>query len=913
MTRHTFLIIAVLFMLSVSGGRLYAQQDLIPYEDDEIASVEEEPVAEEEIPGPIEDYTVGWKKNSGLFTYYTDPETMRVLITLKPGQLDHAYFISSTLTKGTGDEMFPAPMSWGEDVFEFRRVGDSIEFVEPNYQITTVMGEPMARAVEMGISDIILGRTPIEVEDENDGRIAFDLGTFLMSANNIEIDAWYYGLSLMVDYEGSHVEEIKGFPLNDEIDTRVVLFGAGDAFGSIINNAQEIGLHYSLSEPPEPGYLPRLADDRLGYFLDMSLIYSVETDKAETRYQRYITRWRLEKADPDAELSEPVEPIVFWIENTVPYEYRDAVRDGILFWNRAFEQAGFKNAIRARQMPDDADWDPADIRYSTVRWFVSPQAMYSIGPSRTDPRTGEIYDADIGINADMMRSPFRDYELSVAPIRRSLEALFPPGWPNLNGRQVRWDEETYEILENQISPDGVGAMNDDFAAIHALEAARGIEILEMRNGFDPDSPEVQEYVHDYILSLVAHEVGHTLGLRHNFCGSAATSYWNLNRKSWTHQHGLSSSIMDYTSGNISPEGKPQGEYWQTTPGDYDRWVIEYGYIPIDAATPEDELDVLNDIAKRAPQFRYGTDEDVYGWSRNLDPDLYMWDLSDDTVRYYGDRLTASDQIIDRILEHWSDPGTRPPRIRLAFIYALWDYILASAAVPRAVGGVRAYRDHIGDPDAHPAFIPVSAEDQRRALEFLDTRIWSSESYRFDQELLNMLARDRSRTFDWYGLATGNRDFDIHQWVMMIQEEPLYWLYDSLVLERVLNNEMRMPDEAEVFTMVELFDTVRNSIWSELSAVAPIDSYRRNLQRAHLEMVSGIALNPAYGTPEDAVTLARRDLIILRDEISTLLASSNAENLDTMTTAHLDECLSRITLTLDAPITRGGGGGIILQF
>ena len=887
-----------LVLLLLPANTLLAQEDIIP--SDEWG--EEAPA----VVGSIEDYVAGWTKIEGMFTYYKDEATRRVLVSVNPDQLDHTFFVSVTLSRGTGDWGFEAPMMWGELPFQFRRNGTMIEFVEPNYTITTVMGEPMARAVERGISDTILGSAPVEAEDEGDGRVVFDLATFLLTSSGIDLTSWSWGYSLAVDLTGAYVDQIRGFPLNDEIDTRLPVYSAGGPAGYTPLGSQILWIHFSLSQPPDSGFKPRPADDRVGHFLSMSMNYSVETDRTDTRFVRYVNHFRLEKADPEAEISEPVEPIVFWLENSIPYEYRDAVREGILLWNDAFERIGFHNAIEVRQMPDDADWDPADIRYNTVRWFVSLTDNYAIGPSRADLRTGEIYDADIGVSADMMRSVYWEYRLSVEPIRSVLESLFPPGRPSLNGRQVRWDQDTLDILSRQAERAMSPLDRDCYAAVHAFEGARAAAILRSRGMMEPGSPQEEQFYHDYLVSLICHEVGHVLGLRHNFAGSAGTPYWKLNRIFWTREHGLSSSVMDYTTANVSPEGELQGEYWQTSLGDYDYWAIEYAYKPIDAETPEEELDALGEIASRAPLYRYGTDEDMYGWTRNLDPDVYAWDLSDDPVRFYSDRLTASGQLLDGILEHWSEPGTRPADIRRAFYYAIWDHILASLAVPRLIGGVRTYREHVGDPDARPAMVPVSAEDQRRALQFLRDKLWSPGAFSFDPELVNMLGRETLPTFDWSLLFGGIRDFDIHDWVLSVQSEPFYWIYDPVLLERVLNNEIRMPEGAEAFTLVELFDSVRDAVWSEIATGASIDSYRRNLQRAHLEMIIGIVLDPAYGTPEDAVTLARRDLVLIKNRIGALLSGDAVSGLDPMTAAHLDECLSRINLALEAPMTRGGG-------
>ncbi|MCX6644840.1 MAG: zinc-dependent metalloprotease [bacterium] len=449
--------------------------------------------------------------------------------------------------------------------------------------------------------------------------------------------------------------------------------------------------------------------------------------------------------------------------------------------------------------------------------------------------------------------------------------------------------------------------------MRTMDLGRSLDVLASRDEFQEGTLTEDEYVHDYLVNLIVHEVGHTLGLRHNFAGSAMTPYYDVNHEYWTRQHGLAGSVMDYTVSNISPRGELQGEYYGTSLGDYDRWAIEYGYKPLDAATPDAELPALGEIASRSNEFRYATDEQVGGWSRNPDPDNGLWDLTDDAVRYGRDRLQVADQLMTDTLAYWSDPGTMPSKINQAFIYSFYDYVIVASNVPREIGGVRVYRNRVGDSGNTPAMAPVSAEDQRRALAFLNEKIWSSDSYQFDPAILNMLGRDQRDYFDWMSMYTGIYDFDLHDWVLMAQTSPLYWIYDPLVLERVLNNERRMPDGGDIFTMTELFDTVRNDIWSEVTAGENIDSFRRNLQRAYLDMITGMYLTPANGTPEDAVTLARHDLVVLQGQISAAIAGDGPTILDEMTVAHLEECLSRINLTLQAPMGRGGNVGITLMF
>src|SRR5205814_6480949 len=180
----------------------------------------------------------------------------------------------------------------------------------------------------------------------------------------------------------------------------------------------------------QTGYKPRIADDRVGHFTTVQ--QDLTSDHSQSPYVRYIHRWQLEKSDPTAALSAPKQPIVFWLENTIPVEYRDAVRDGALLWNKAFEKVGYKDAVVVKQQPDSCDWDAADVRYNTIRWFAGVDATFAIGPSRANPFTGEIYDADVSIAEGIVRAARRlgeEYISPVIPTSQGLEQQHPVLFP----------------------------------------------------------------------------------------------------------------------------------------------------------------------------------------------------------------------------------------------------------------------------------------------------------------------------------------------------------------------------------------------------------------------------------------------------------------------------------------------------
>ena len=208
---------------------------------------------------------------------------------------------------------------------------------------------------------------------------------------------------------------VKNYKDNTELEIAATFASNGQSQMDTVPDTRgvTINIHYSLSKLPETGYQPRLADDRVGYFL--SVVKDFSKQGKTDQFVRYINRWDLRKAEPNVAVSPPVTPIVFWIEKTVPYKYRAPIREGILEWNKAFEKAGFVNAIEVRQQPDDATWEPEDINYNTFRWITS-NAGFAMGPSRVNPITGQILDADIIFDADFIEHWLKRFDLTPPPM-----------------------------------------------------------------------------------------------------------------------------------------------------------------------------------------------------------------------------------------------------------------------------------------------------------------------------------------------------------------------------------------------------------------------------------------------------------------------------------------------------------------
>ncbi|MDM7914142.1 MAG: zinc-dependent metalloprotease [Candidatus Eisenbacteria bacterium] len=819
----------------------------------------------------------GLERTDGFFPIYRDRDRGKLYLEIPQEQLGQEFLLAITRSGGDGD-LFDNAAMLDSYVCLFRREGKKVQLYRPNPSFVAPGDSAFARAIERGVSGSVVIALDLAARPHPERKsLLVDPSPFLLQDNGwVASSLRDHPSGYRLDGGSSYVDRIQSFPKNLEIDA-VLTFRTDIPKAPMSNVVDSRSFshryHYSLVETPPAGYAPRLADDRVGHFLTMLQDYS--NTRSETPYVRYVDRWRLEKKDPAAALSEPVQPIVYWIENTVPVEYRDAVRRGILNWNRSFEAAGFKNAIVVEQMPDTATWDPADLRYHVVRWMLQPGASYAVGPSRTDPRTGKILDADIRVSADIARVVYREWTDQVAPISMG------PGV----------DRAGFETLE-RVYAEGM-----------ANQASFGLGLAGARGLFDPDSPEGRRYLDAYIEGLVCHELGHTLGLRHNFKSSTVNDLQQLQDPDRTRRVGITGSIMDYTPVNLASAGQTQGEYWQTGPGAYDDWAIEYAYRPFGASTPDAEWDELQAIASRAsePELAYGTDEDARGYSSiGIDPTVSLFDLGSDPIAWAGVRLDLANELWGKMDSYLSKDGMRYVRYRQVFSQGLGEYTIAAMIASKHVGGVYHHRDHIGDPGGRIPFQPVPASKQREALDFLATRIFSESSFRIPPELLNKIAPERFPTFEgqlWY---TQRIDPPIHGMVLALQQGPLARLFDPVTLSRIQDSELRFAPGEEPFRMIELFRELRKAIWSEADQGRPVSSFRRNLQRAHLNHLVQLVISPEPGTPEDATTLARADLKAIRAACER--GAGNA-GLDSMTRAHLDETRDRIGSILEAPVVR----------
>lgn len=837
----------------------------------------------------------------------------RLLAELDSAAMNRDLIVLISIARGIGEGQLLGGMSWGfgdDWLWQFRKVDDNIHVVRRNIRFRAAKGTPEESAVRFAYTDSVLYSLPIITMGPRGGAIV-DFSQIFMS-DLPQISSVQPGFQFSPSK--STWAAVKGFKDNIELEVaaaysispNVQLDSVPDARSATIN------VHYSISALPDTGYQPRVADDRIGYFLTVLKDYSKKG--TDDNFVRYINRWDLQKADPSAELSPPKKPVVFWIEKTVPFQYRKAISDGILEWNKAFEKAGIVNAVEVRQQPDNADWDPEDINYNTFRWITSG-AGFAMGPSRVNPLTGQILDADIIFDADFIRF-----------WKTEMETFTPKSIAAMTGGPVDIDE--YRAMIAGLPPSHRHSLmcRCELHTGMSRELALGSTMLAATKT-DPAeaAKEENKMIMQGLKEVAMHEVGHTLGLRHNFKASTLLKVDELHDTDKTKDVGLASSIMDYNPTNIAAKGKKQGDYYSLTIGPYDYWAIEYGYKPFSGS---EESAGLKKIASRSaePALAFATDEDT----RGIDPDplVNRFDFGKEPLDYAKARSEMIEELIPDVVERVTKDGEGYQRARQAFGVLLGNYGSSLFFASRYVGGLYVNRDHKGDPNGRPPFEIVPADKQRAALKLLSERIFNDKPFAFPPSLYNYLAATR---WSHWGVREPERtDYAVHDVILMWQQRVLDQLLSSLTLKRLHDAELKIDADKDVLTVAELIDTLTKSIYSELGTIKAgeytnrkpaISSVRRNLQRTYLKRLSNLAIGPqgssallalmggsgggmslssSSSVPEDVQSLAYAELKKLETSMTKVLDGD--VKLDAYTSAHLTESRERIRKVLEAQLT-----------
>ena len=819
---------------------------------------------------PMKDILKDAKSIPGFFTLHQKDE--KVWLEILPSQLGKPFFFSYNVPRSIGERGLYGSQMGGSKLVEFQKIGNQVQLIAKNTQFFAKEGTPQAQFVAESFSDSLMGSVALVSAPHPETK------SILIEANTL----------LFSDIPGYQTRLEASFRMPFALDTRNTSFATVKSSETL--TGLEVKAHFAVSKLSAPSMVPsqvpttpppsttpdprslfvsfyysfmplpmpmaiRMADERVGFFTVARTDYTTDLNvKPKTHL---LKRWRLEKKDSGAAVSEPKEPVVYWLDKNIPEKYRASVMQGVLEWNKAFEKAGFKNALVVKQQQATDDFNNMDARHTSIRWFTGADVGFAIGPSQADPRTGEILDADIGMSDVFARGARRT------------------------------------VIEDMLRV----RSNDGEICEHAQEAAEelnyALDLLEAR-GLELDSPKADALAQAYVKDIIMHEVGHTLGLRHNFRASTVYDLKQLQDPSFTKLNGIASSVMDYNPFNISPKGEIQGEYVMSTLGAYDYWAIEYGYKQFEAGH---EAQGLAQILSKANQreLQFDTDEDAgFGAMGGIDPMVNRFDLGSDPLAYYKRRMQLSRELWERLQNLNLATGESYERLTRSFRSGFSQLARVAPLAAKYIGGVHTRRERAGS--NRLLFEPVSAGLQREALQLMTKDFLGTDSFKFKPEFIARLAVDRLESSS----LQGGLQTSVASLVAGVQKGILDQIYSPAVATRLAEVGMKVNDPRETLGLSDVYDALQDAIWSEAKTGQETSLIRRNLQREQLRRMTDVLVKPAGPWPADARS-------ILRDnarQLSVLLNKTLAKpGLSKTTRAHYADSLDTLNASLQASMQR----------
>ncbi len=591
----------------------------------------------------IEEKTRDLKKQQGFFNFYWDENTGKIWLEVEAIDTEILYVVSLPGGLGSNDIGLDRGLLGGGRIVKFTKVGRKVLMVQPNYDYRAVTSDAAEkRAVEQSFAQSTLWGFVLEAESNN--HYLIDATDFLLR------DAMQISNRIRSRQQGNYVLDktrsavylprTKNFPLNTEFETSVTFTNSDGITGSFVNStapsaeAITLRIHHSFVQLPDNEYKPRLFDPRSSYgpisFFDYSTPVSEPIEKL------FIRRHRLKKKDPTAALSEPVKPIIYYLDNGTPEPIRGALLEGASWWNQAFEAAGYKNAFQIKLLPEDAD--PMDVRYNVINWVHRSTRGWSYGNSVTDPRTGEIIKGHVSLGSLRVR---HDYLIA-----QGLLAPFENGTPLEDGNN--------KMLKM------------------ALERLK---------------------------QLSAHEVGHTLGLMHNYAASVS------NR----------ASVMDYPhpTAKLNAAGEIDlNNAYDNKIGDWDKVSIAYGYqdFPTGVNEPAALNKILSDAEKKGLQFISDQDANNPG---TLHPQAHLWDNGNDAVSELKEVMKVRTKALSKFGEKNIRPGMPMAMLEDVLVPIYFYHRYQAEAVTKLVGGM--YYTYALRGDGQTVTRALSKEEQQKAL------------------------------------------------------------------------------------------------------------------------------------------------------------------------------------------------------
>lgn len=757
----------------------------------------------------ITDLVKNTKACEGLFTLYQDTTNGSVKMLVKKDQINQEFIHFYYVENGAVEANAFRGQFRESIIFKIEKYYDHIEFVQQNAHYYFDPENALSKAADANISRAVLysGKILAGSAEEGGYLIQTDdlflqeiLGTIKPTGID-KFNPFSFKLGGLSRDKTKYVE-LKNYAENTDVVVEYVYENSSpiNKGTNAITNARNVSIlvQHSIIALPENDFVPRYDDPRVGYF---TTEVTDLTSMSATPYRDLIHRWNLEKKDPAATLSEPIEPIVFWIENTTPVEIRDIIKRAGETWNIAFEKAGFKNAIQIKQQPDDAAWGAGDIRYNVIRWTSSPTPPFGgYGPSFVNPRTGQILGADI--------------MLEYAGLSKSLknEQIFAT-----QGLEMYLQEATdVQDMPNQhYCSAGMQACLGNLFGSTAIQA------------FSDNKLEENKMANEFLYYLVLHEMGHTFGLSHNMKSSQLHHPKNINNAALTSKVGLVGSVMDYPEINFALDRAGQGQYWPTKPGPYDHWAIEFGYKPMHSEQEREA--VLAQSTK--PALSFGNDaDDMRNPGKGIDPRVNVNDLTKDAISFARERLTLTQRVSQELLNKFQKQGQSYQELRNAYLILTTQQARAANTISRYIGGIYVDRAFAGQKGATRPFTPVSLYDQKRAMEALSQYVFAPDAFDIPNELYRYLQMQR-RGFNFYGK---NEDPQIHERMLSIQKSVLSHLLHPNVLERISDSELY----GNQYSLAAMLTDLNNAIFAA-DMNGNVNSFRQNLQIEYVEKLTDL--------------------------------------------------------------------------
>ena len=758
--------------------------------------------------------------DEGVFTVHRDGQ--KVFFEIPDSLLGREFLLVSRIAK-TADNLGYGGEQSNKLVLRWERQDDRILLRVVSYDNTAGEETPIYQAVRASNFEPIMASFAIAALSEDSTGTVIDVSNlFLDDVPAIGLVSFRRTAFQVrrLDRSRSYIVKAASYPQNLEV-RHVLTYEAGAPPSNSTTGVISLEMNQSMILLAKQPMQPRLCDERVGFFSTSTVDYGRDVQRAETRC--FVTRFRLEPKAPEAyargELVEPIKPIVYYIDPATPLKWRSYLKQGVDDWNGAFEAAGFKNAIMAKEPPtaeEDPEFSPEDVRYSVIRYFSS-DIENAYGPNVNDPRSGEILESDIGWYHNVMNLLRNWYLVQTAAA-------------NPDARKVRFSDEMMGELIRFVS---------------------------------------------------SHEVGHTIGLQHNFISSSATPVDSLRSPTFTATHGTASSIMDYARFNyIAQPGDGVTRFFPMI-GPYDTWAIQWGYSRrFDALGPDGEKAELNKWTsekRRDPQYLFG--------NSGNDPRQQTEDLGDNSMRASDLGIENLKRILPNLAAWTAEEAKNYDDLEELVGQVTGQYNRYIGHVTRNVGG--AYQTLKTTDQPGPVYDTVEKPRQQQAIAWLDRQVFTTPTWLVEAQIL--------RRFQDYGITDVIRRY---------QEGAILSLFDARRLGRMFEDEALVGDAT--YTVAEMMADVRAAIWREVESSAVVaDPYRRALQRAHLEQLAAVMkadatpvnafLGAGVNIPQtDARPLVRGELEALKAIVTRALGRTRYR----VTRLHLVDIQARIDDILD---------------